>query len=218
MIIWKGRHCQFLTGGILRRLSTSGILAIGVKTALTLVMAVLLYALWWAIWYRLPAQPDQVVDLRTLPSQGACYITFCAGLADNPLGFPGHAYVVWGKRSRSDQLQSESVGFITRCYNDQFISPLVPVPGMLHYNAALHNQRNLESLTVIVSPQTYQATLLAREKWNTKEFRAIERDCLSFTTYIAHTAGLVIPEHRCLYPQDQLKELKACNKSRLYTR
>jgi len=180
-------------------------------------MAVLLYALWWAVWYRIPAQPDQIVDLRLQPSQSACYITFCAGLADNPLGFPGHAYVVWRKKSDANSLQSESVGFITKCYNDQFISPVVSVPGMLHYDAAQYNQRNLESLTAIVDPQTYEKTLRAREKWNTTEFKAIQRDCLSFTTYIAQTAGLVIPEHRFLYPQDQLRQLKALNKTRQCT-
>jgi hypothetical protein len=197
----------------LRSLIKSRIPSICVKTALALVMAVLGYAIWWAVWYRLPAQPDKVVDLRKQPSQSACYITFCAGLADNPLGFPGHAYVVWREKAIADPIQTESVGFITKSYNDQFISPLVPVPGMLHYDAALYNQRNLESLTVIVDPQTYKKTLLARRQWNTTEFKAVQRDCLSFTTYIAQSAGLVIPEHRCLYPQDQVRQLKALNKT-----
>jgi hypothetical protein len=186
---------------------------VGVRSGLTLMLLVLAYALWWAVWYRLPAQPDQVVDLRKQSFQDACYITFCAGLADNPIGFPGHAYVVWSKTPNADALKAESVGFITQSYNDQFISPVVSVPGMLHYDAAQYNQRNLESLTVIVDPQTYQKTLLAREKWNNTPFKAIERDCLSFSTYIAQTAGLIIPEHRRLYPQDQLRQLKTLNKA-----
>jgi hypothetical protein len=154
-----------------------------------------------------------VVDLRRRPSQSACYITFCAGLADNPLGFPGHAYVVWSNKSNADPLKTESVGYITQSYNDQFISPVMSVPGMLHYDAALYNQGNLETLTAIVDGETYKKTLAAREKWNTSEFKALQHDCLSFTTYIAKSAGLSIPEHRCFYPQDQLRQLKALNKS-----
>ena len=134
-----------------------------------------------------------------------------ATLADNPLGFPGHAYVVWRNSPDDRPIQAESVGYITQHYSDQFISPLVSVPGQLCCAPAQFEPSNLERLTVLVDSQTYQATLEARKKWNTAKFKAAQHDCLSFTTYIARTAGLVIPEYRCLYPQDQLCQLKQLN-------
>ena len=184
------------------------------KTALALIVTLAVYTLWWSFWYRLPAMPDQTVDMRTQLNQPAGYITFCAGLADNPIGFPGHAYVVWSELPKVDPLQAQSVGYISKLYNDQFISPFIAVPGMLHFDAARYNQRNLEQLTAIVDQNTYQKTLQARNEWKTEEFKALDRDCLSFCTYIAKAAGLNVPAHRCLYPQDQIKQLKELNKTR----
>jgi hypothetical protein len=172
------------------------------------------YTCWWYVWYRLPGQPDKVTDLRSYPAQGAYYVTFCAGLADNPIGFPGHAYVVWSEKPHTDPLKADSVGYITQSYNDQFVSPILPVPGRLHRNAALYNQRNIENLTAVVDQKTYRKTLDARENWNTSNFKALQHDCLSFTTYIAQSAGLNIPKQRCLYPQDQIRQLKALNQSK----
>jgi len=174
-------------------------------------LAIVMYAAFWAAWYRIPAQPPKTVDLRMSPAQDARYLTFCAGLAGNPHGFPGHAYVVWSKVANADPMKADSIGFIPQRYNDQFISPFVTVPGMLHYHAALYNQRNLETLTVIVDPITYEKTIAERMIWEDTEFHAVTRDCVSFTTKIAQTAGLKVPQTRCLYPQDQIKQLKALN-------
>ncbi len=120
---------------------------------LVLTVALLSYTTWWAVWYRLPGTPNKVIDLRSGRLQPACYVTFCAGLADNPVGFPGHAYVVWSKAANADPLSVDSVGYITQSYNDQFLSPVISVPGMLHWDAARYNQRNLECLTAIVDPR-----------------------------------------------------------------
>ncbi|MBS1990687.1 MAG: hypothetical protein JSS83_09235 [Cyanobacteria bacterium SZAS LIN-3] len=177
----------------------------------SLVLAIASYAAYWYAWYRISALPPKIVDLRKPPYHGTRYLTFCAGLAGNPHGFPGHAYVVWSKTNKEDPLQADSIGFIPKKYNDQFISPLVTVPGMLHYHAALYNQRNLESLTVIVDPETFDKTIAERNKWEDTDFHALTRDCLSFTTHIARTAGLKVPTNRCMYPQDQIRALKSLN-------
>ena len=56
---------------------------------------------WWAVAYRLPRSADKTIDRRSPLSRRfgpACRLSFCAGLANNPHGFPGHAYVVWASQ------------------------------------------------------------------------------------------------------------------------
>jgi len=186
-------------------------LRLTILSVLGFFLAIGLYFGFWAAWYRIPAQPPKTIDLRKSPSQSPRYLTFCAGLAGNPHGFPGHAYVVWSKIPDADPLKADSIGFIPQQYNDQFISPFVTVRGMLHYHAALYNQRNLETFTVVVDPETYEKTIAARNKWENTDFHAVSRDCVSFTTAIAETAGVKVPQPRCMYPQDQIRQFKILN-------
>lgn len=176
-----------------------------------LVVCVLGYAAWWAYEYRQPAGPHAVVDLRTVATEKAYYLTFCAGLASNFHGFPGHAYVNWSEKPGVTTSADESVGYITSKYNDQFVAPFMAVPGTLHYDAQMYNQRNLDCLTVIVDAKTYRRTRQERTTWDTSNFKAGTYDCVAFTNYIARKAGLIVPDGNSRYPQDHIKLLKKLN-------
>lgn len=169
------------------------------------------YTAWWAVWYRIPPSPRLIVDLRQDRLQPARYISFCAGLASNPVGFPGHAYVNWSDKPDTLPGPSGSIGYIPQKFNDQILSVFTTVPGMLHQNALMYNQRNLDSVTVVVSPDAFNHTLIARNRWNTANFKAGSHDCVSFVLFIAKEAGIVVPRERCFYPQDQIKVLKELN-------
>ncbi len=181
------------------------------KAGALIFSLLLAYTAWWAVWYRIPSSPSLTVDLRKDKTQSARYISFCAGLASNPVGFPGHAYVNWSEKADTLPPASGSVGYIPQKFNDQVVSVFTTVPGMLHQNALMYNQRNLDSVTAVVSPDTYNHTLLARDRWGTSSFKAGSHDCVSFVLYIAKETGLVVPEGRCFYPQDQIKVLKEMN-------
>lgn len=183
------------------------------KAGALIFCLLLAYTAWWAVWYRIPASPKRTVDLRQNQLQPARYISFCAGLASNPVGFPGHAYVNWSGEADTLPGPSGSIGYIPQKFNDQVVSVFTTVPGMLHQNALMYNQRNLDSLTVVVSPETYNHTLIVRDRWNTGSFKAGSHDCVSFVLYIAQEAGLVVPKDRCFYPQDQIKVLKELNRN-----
>jgi hypothetical protein len=181
--------------------------------AAALVLGLLAYAGWWAHAYRQPAGPRATIDLRSSTSEKPYYLTFCAGLASNFHGFPGHAYVNWNDKPGVTTSAKNSIGYITRKYNDQFLAPFVAVPGSLHYDAQNYNQRNLDCLTAVVDVKTFNRTRAACATWDTSNFKAGTHDCVAFTTYIARTAGLVVPEGSSRYPQDHIKLLKTLNEN-----
>lgn len=189
-----------------------GVSKIG-KAGALIFCFLLAYTAWWAVWYRIPTSPKLMVDLRRDRSQSARYISFCAGLASNPVGFPGHAYVNWSGEADTLPGPSSSIGYIPKKFNDQVFSVFTTVPGMLHQNALMYNQRNLDSVTAVVSPDTFNHTLIVRDRWDTANFKAGSHDCVSFVLYIAKEAGLVVPKGRCFYPQDQIKVLKELNQN-----
>jgi hypothetical protein len=179
------------------------------------------YAGWWFVWYRIP-RPDGVklIDLRAPSDKSASrYITFCASLASNKHGFPGHAYVVWSGESlpsdwlvaaRSDRL--ENAGYGPRNCGDQVKSVVYDVPGIIDAHGLRCNLRNLSTLTVIVNQAQYERTRQLRAKWDTSRFKAGDRDCVAFVDYIAKDIGLSIPPRNILlFPQDHLAQMKALN-------
>ncbi|MBK9202920.1 MAG: hypothetical protein IPL73_10885 [Candidatus Obscuribacter sp.] len=58
-------------------------------------VALLGYAAWWGVAYRLPRAQDKTIDMRSVTYGQPRQLVFCAGLANNPHGYPGHAYVIW---------------------------------------------------------------------------------------------------------------------------
>src|SRR5277367_425542 len=66
--------------------------------ALTILIAIVLlafYLTFWALSHRLMFSPPITIDRRASQIETPYYINICAALADNPVGFPGHCYVVW---------------------------------------------------------------------------------------------------------------------------
>jgi hypothetical protein len=186
------------------------LLAVGLAV---LPLSIATYAIWWAVIYRVPPSPRGFVDLRRDPSETAFYITFCASLATNPHGFPGHSYVVWSRTPSWEQQNAEAFGFVPRYSRDQFASVFRYVPGLMVPGASEGNMANLDALTVIVDRQKYEETMSLREKWDSTTFRAGLHDCVSFMDFIAQDAGLKVPERKFSYPQDHLKQMKALNQA-----
>jgi hypothetical protein len=179
------------------------------------------YAGWWFVWYRVPRHDTvKLIDMRRPgdPST-ARYITFCASLANNTHGFPGHAYVVWSGESlpsdwltaaRSDRL--ENAGYGPRNCGDQVKSVAFDVPGIIDAHGLRCNLRNLNTLTVIVNQKQYERTRELRARWDTSRFKAGDRDCVAFVDYIAKDIGLAIPPRSILFfPQDHLAQMQALN-------
>jgi hypothetical protein len=178
-----------------------------------LPLSIATYAAWWAVNYRVPPSPRGFVDLRRDSSTPAFYITFCASLATNPHGFPGHSYVVWSRTPSWNQQNADAIGFVPRYSRDQIASVFTYVPGLMVPGASEGNMANLDSLTVVVDKEKYEETLALREQWDATTFRAGLHDCVSFMDSIAEDVGLKVPSRKFSYPQDHLKQLKALNQT-----
>lgn len=180
---------------------------------LTVLSGLVFYLTWWAIWYRLPATDDEVIDMREAREDHACYITFCASLASNPHGFPGHAYVVWRTDPCADYLHGQARGYVPRYAGDQIRSLYTSVPGLLVEAASRDNMRNLETLTVIVDGKTYERTCRLASQWDANNFRAGDRDCVAFVDFVAKDIGLATFRPGFQYPRDHIRTLKSLNRN-----
>jgi hypothetical protein len=173
---------------------------------LTIVGIVVAYGVGWGVWYRMPRGADEVVDLRR-----SRHVIFCAALANNTHGFPGHAYVAWTADQNCDLKRADSIGFVPR-YADVIVPSLYKsVPGLL-MPGAHDNYRNLDKLTVIVDPATFERSRKLCNNWNQSNFQTGVRDCCAFTKLIAKDIGLKTPDKSYIYPQDYISELKLLNR------
>jgi hypothetical protein len=182
---------------------------------LTVLSALALYLTWWAICYRLPGTADEVIDRRATRLETPCYITFCASLASNPHGFPGHAYVVWRTDQTADILDAQAIGYVPLNPGDQIRSLYASVPGLLVPKASQNNMRNMETLTVIVDPKTYERTRLLAREWQSTDFKAGVRDCVSFVDFVAKDVGLATFRPKFEYPRDHIRRLKLLNQTQI---
>ena len=180
-------------------------------TALTIIGLFAAYAAIWGAWYRLPRGADEVIDMRKSQHDSPRYVVFCAALANNQLGFPGHAYVVWTADKNCDFKRADSIGFVPR-YADVIVPSLYKfVPGIL-VSASRDNWRNLDKLTVIVDPTTFEKSRKLCDNWNQSDFQTGVRDCCAFTKLIAKDIGLKTPGKSYIYPQDYISRLKLLNR------
>lgn len=175
-------------------------------------LALLLYAGWWAMQYRMPPSAAALIDLRRDTSEEPRYITFCAALANNNLGFPGHAYVVWSSNTDFRSADAETVGFVPRYRRDQIPSLVADVPGLMVSGADAQNSANLDALTVIVDNDEFERSKKLRDRWDPSVFHTGVRDCVAFVDYIASDVGLNTPPGKFCYPQDHIKLLKRLNR------
>jgi len=182
--------------------------------AVTISIFVLLlasYLTFWALSYRQPTGSPLIIDRRASLSDKPYYISSCAALADNPVGFPGHCYVVWTSDLHEDFNSAQSAGYVPSHRFDQLPSLWTHVPGMVAKNCVRGNLRNLYVLTVIVDRADYEKTQLTCDSWKTDQFQAGVRDCVAFANAIASELDLATPATAYKYPQDYLRELKNLN-------
>lgn len=181
-------------------------------TSLTIVGSLVAYAVAWAVWYRLPRGAHEVVDLRGSNHDTPGYVIFCAALANNPHGFPGHAYVVWAADQDDDLLCGDSMGFAPHSTEVILPSLYKPVAGILDGKAAQDNCRNLDKLIVAVDRPTFERSRKLCNNWNQAHFQTGVRDCCTFTTLIAKEIGLKTPDKSYIFPQDYIRQLKVLNR------
>ena len=190
------------------------VIAKALATVLTALFLLLCYA---ALYYRVHTTTSGIVDLRPTTGDKSCYVVFCASLADNAHGFPGHCYVVWSADPTPNLLTAESAAFMPRKLTDQPRSLWQTVPGFLGEHAAQGNMRNLDTLTVVLSPSDYEHSKLVRTQWLRGPFQVGVRDCVAFSDAVARDVGLHSPGCSYTFPQDYVRKLKLQNVESLNT-
>ena len=180
----------------------------GLTTVLIMLVA---YLLLWGMVYRLPRTPPVVVDLRDDKTTQPHYVAFCAALAANEHGFPGHAYAVWSDSLPIDLNTAESLGFGPLYQVDQIPSLWQHVPGAVVTQASSGNRRNLNAIIAIVDEQTFEFSRLKSRNWRSDKFKVGTNDCVAYVESIASVIGLKTPDTHYKYPQDFVEQLKSLN-------
>ncbi len=176
-----------------------------------LFFSLLSYLAFWAVHYREAASAPQLIDLRRSGEEGCKCVTLCASLADNELGFPGHAYVIWSPNARVNLENDFSLGYMPANYWDQFHSLYKNVQGAVLENVR-GNTRNLDRLTLLVSNSDYEESLDYARKFPSANFKTGERDCVAFVNYMAQKFHLRTYDAGFIYPQDYIRILKSLNR------
>jgi hypothetical protein len=183
-------------------------------TFLTIATIFLAYGVGWGVWYRMPRGAAECVDLRRSTHDAPRYVIFCAALANNPHGFPGHAYVVWTADKDCDLKLADSMGYGPQCAEVILPSLFKPVRGVLDGKASENNHNNLDKLIVIVDRPVFQRSRKLCNTWNQEHFQTGVRDCCAFTRMIAKDIGLKTPDQSYIFPQDYISQLKQLNRQR----
>jgi hypothetical protein len=181
-----------------------------ILTILGALIGLTLYFGVWAVKYRLPPAPAALIDLRKSPVEEPYCVSFCASLADNPLGFPGHTYIVWSPSLAINLEKDHSLGFMPKHEKDQIRSLFAPVEGTVLDHVS-GNLRNLDRLTVIVSKDDYLKSLLIASTWTQDGFCVGKRDCAAFVHHVASALHLRTQNPSYLFPQEYLCQLKRLN-------
>ena len=166
----------------------------------------------WAFYFRIPTDGDiELVDLRKSLTDKPYYVSFCAGLASNLHGFPGHGFVAWSESVFPDLNLTESAGYCPRFSRDQIASLFFEVPGIVVQKSAVGNLRNLDRLIVIVSKSDFDHTRTVCAQWDDRIFAVGKRDCVRFLNELALYLELNTPDPAYKFPQLYVRELKRLN-------
>lgn len=184
-----------------------------VKSIYASAVMLIVYLGAWGVLYRIPCTPAQTIDMRISSSDRPYYVNICAGLASNPHGFPGHAYLGWPEKSPSENIElMETVGYCPKYAKDQIPSVFCYVPGVLvKSTGTAGNARNLDRLLVICSHDDYERTKAICKKWNPADFQCGKRDCVALVDTVASALKLRTPNRTNRFPQDYVRELKKLN-------
>jgi hypothetical protein len=174
------------------------------------------FAIYWAYVYRLPRSKPIVVDLRSDKKHensvhDRCFM-ICAGLANNPHGYPGHCYIVWDRCSPDRLEYAQSDGFVPGRLVDLVPSLYSDIGGVMADHAVIGNMRNFDYIAVRLDQKPYEKARAIRERFVTDTtFHTGVRDCVAYVDEIAKTIGLKTPTRGFIYPLDYMVRLKALN-------
>lgn len=176
----------------------------------------LIFAFYWACAYRLPRSQPVLVDLRREATAGAgddCCFMICAGLANNPHGFPGHCYIVWDRRQPENLENAQSDGFVPARPSDMIPSLYADVAGAIGDRALVGNMRSFDYVAVRLDRAAYERARAVRDEYlMDPTFHTGIRDCVAYVNQIAVAAGLKTPQRQFVYPLDYLIRLKSVNR------
>ncbi|HNB20934.1 MAG TPA: hypothetical protein PKZ32_00855 [Candidatus Melainabacteria bacterium] len=184
---------------------------------LTVFLALSAYLIFWGLLYRLPRTQPALIDLRSdksveNPLNDRCFM-ICAGLANNPHGYPGHCYIIWD-RCKPERLEyAASDGFVPGHVKDLIPSLFTDINGFMADDALFGNMRNFDFLAVRLDRSRYEKARAVRQKFvQDPTFHTGLRDCVTYVDEIAQIAGLRTSAHKFVYPLDYLEALKVLNK------
>lgn len=182
------------------------------------VFAFASYALYWGFVYRLPRSEPVLLDLRVdksheNPCNDRCFM-ICAGLANNPHGYPGHCYIIWDRCEPQRLQYTDSDGFVPGRVEDLIPSLYSDIRGLMADDALVGNMRNFDYVAVRLDRPLYDRARAVRHEYLKKPtFHTGVRDCVAYVDEIAQIAGLKTPPRQFVYPLDYLERLKRCNSS-----
>lgn len=183
---------------------------------LVVTLGLTAFAIYWAYVYRLPHSQPIVVDLRShkidqKSGDDRCFM-ICAGLANNPHGYPGHCYIVWD-RCAPDRLEyAESDGFVPGRLVDLIPSLYSDIVGVMADHAVVGNMRNFDYIAVRLDRKPYEKARAIRKSFVTDAtFHTGMRDCVAYVDEIAAVAGMKTPPRGFVYPLDYIVRLKKLN-------
>jgi hypothetical protein len=178
----------------------------------TLFLGLGIFFAFWAYAYRLPRTAPISIDVRT--GSGGRAFLLCAGLANNPHGYPGHCYIVWDRSAPERLHNAESDGFVPASIGELLPSMYTDVRGIMADHAVIGNTRNFDYIVVRLDEETYKKARAVRQRFvSDPTFHTGVRDCVAYVDEIAAVAGLKRPARGFVYPHDYLTRLKKLNQS-----
>ena len=144
------------------------------------------------------------------PGDSNYYVVLCARRSDNAATKPGHAFVVWGKEDAELGMSSQrSFGFYPE-EGSGFKAVFSTVPGNLINEATRFSPSALLTARIIlrVDKQTFEASQIEIERWQTSDYNLYKRNCISFAKAVASQLALQgFPSDQAELPSDYFEQL-----------
>jgi hypothetical protein len=102
------------------------------------------------------------------------------------------------------------MGFMPQHFEDQVPSLFHVVPGVV-VDYSKGNYRNLDRLTVLVTPQQFEKARKIALAWRRDNFQVGQCDCTAFVAYLARHLHLKVSDPSYVFPQDFVARLKSLN-------
>lgn len=148
-----------------------------------------------------------------LPGEATHYVAFCSRFSENPIGFPGHGFVLWSQQWPPPQLRLCDTSGLYPCEAlDQFVALVTPVNGtFVKEPLSAHPECVEYSLVAAVDAEDFERSLKVRDQWRHRKFKVFESDCVNFVDAVAASLALQRPARATLFPQDYVGRLRELN-------